>query len=243
MIACSICQTSNHHLQTICVKCHAFLQTRTENLDLFGTAWKLIERPRSAFRTIAIAEHKNYGLLISAAAGVSLAFAMLWVLKAGEGGQTLFGVISLGVTIGPMAGIVVALLLSTCVKVFARLLGSFASFRNAFAVIAYTFIPLVLALVFIFPIELLTFGNFFFMRNPSPFLLKPASYVILIALNAAFVIWSFLLGLFGIKMLLDSSWSKAIVVLVLSLSVIVALIVVSLAMFIPEVASDGSPLV
>ena len=240
MISCSICQTSNHHLETICTQCHAFLQTRIDNLDLFGTAWKLFERPMSAFRTIAIAEHKNYGIILSALAGVSMAFVSLWALKAGEYDHTLISVISLGVTVGPVAGILVVLFLALCLKFFSQCIGRFSSFRNAFAVMAYSTIPLVIALLFVFPIELLTFGNFFFMSNPSPYLLKPLSYVTLLSLHAGFALWSSLLALIGVKMLLDTSWSRAMLVMLLSLSMLAGLITLAFIVFSPEVAADGS---
>ena len=66
---CPICQHENHHLAVVCVSCGSYLQTRVDNLDLFATAGKLIERPRQAFHAIAISRHKNYTILLATLSG------------------------------------------------------------------------------------------------------------------------------------------------------------------------------
>ena len=74
-------------------------------------------------------------------------------------------------------------------------LGGKGTLRNNIAVTSYAMVPLVLLLVFVFPVELSLFGNDLFGENPSPMIIKPAIYAILLGFDAVGMAWSlFLLG-------------------------------------------------
>jgi len=75
----------------------------------------------------------------------------------------------------------------------ARMLGGSPSLRNMIAVVAYAGMPVVLALVFVVPVEIAVFGRYFFDNNPPPLVISPVIYVVLIGLHGAAWFWSWLL--------------------------------------------------
>jgi hypothetical protein len=220
MITCSICNTVNHHLAIVCSSCGGFLQNRIDNLDLFATSWKVIESPTKAFRTIAIAAHKNYVILLSCVAGIALTFFIFWLIKAGEYADSLLNVLVAGFVVGPLFGIVTVLLFSGIFLLFFKNSRCRIKFRNVFAVTAYALGPIVLSVIIFLPIEILTFGIYFFTSNPSPYFLKPVSYVVLIGFDGLCALWSIFLLFTGMKALLDLSWLKVIRMVLLSLLII-----------------------
>src|SRR6059036_2490374 len=83
MITCSVCGQQNNELAVLCTSCQSYLQSKVENLNLFETIWQLIESPRSAFKRIVLAKHKNYVFVLSSLLGISMAFAMFWLKNLG----------------------------------------------------------------------------------------------------------------------------------------------------------------
>jgi hypothetical protein len=86
-------------------------------------------------------------------------------------------------------------------------------------------IPAILSAVFILPIEFLTFGIYFFTSNPSPYTIKPASYILLLCLDGLFALWSIVLLFIGIKVLLNVKWLYVflfIIVVFIIIGVVVA---------------------
>ena len=217
MITCSICHTSNHHLAIVCSSCGGFVQNRIDNLDLFALIWKIIESPSKAFRTIAIAKHKNYSILLPGVAGIAFAFFVFWLFKFGDHAESLVNILGGGFAVGPFLGILTVLIFSLILILTTKLNGLDVKFRNTYATVAYVCVPVVLSFIFIFPVEIMTFGIFLFTKNPSPYSLKPMSYILLMILDGTFTAWSFVLLFVGIKALLDVPWLKVCRIVLLSL--------------------------
>jgi hypothetical protein len=203
MISCPVCQTPNHHLAVKCKSCGGYIQTKIENLDLFTTAWNVLERPSHAFHTIAVAQHKNYSVILPAISGIALTFFYFWFVKAGDATSSLINFLAAGLAVSPFVGIIISLLFALLLKLTIIATGRTVSFRNVFSVIAYTQIPLVISVILVLPLELMTFGLFFFTTNPSPYQLKPIPYMLLAGLDGLFALWSLLLIWFGIRKLTD----------------------------------------
>jgi len=212
MIICSICTTANHHLAVNCTKCGGYIQTRVDTLDLFTTAGRVVERPSKAFHAIAISRHKNYAFLLAAVAGIGIAFTIFWAISASRFADSIANILVAGFVAGPLFGIVLLLILSMVIAGVGRLFGVHAGIRSTFAVIAYAFLPAVMITLFILPVEMVTFGGFFFSDNPSPYALKPVVYVTLLILHGLFVLWNVILLVVGFRMLFDTSWIKTIAI-------------------------------
>jgi len=171
---------------------------KVDTLDLFGTIWTLMEAPRRAMKRIVLARYKNYVYFLSSLFGISLVYTVMWYRNLGKVFDDLFILLIGGLIVGPVVGILFVLLCSIVLSAFARLLGGKATRRNTFAVVAYSTVPIVFSLGFILPVEIAVFGLSFFDNNPSPLVLKPVEYVILIGLDIMATVWSWLLLVEGI---------------------------------------------
>lgn len=198
MIQCTVCGTENDDLAVLCKNCKSYLQTKVDTLDLFNTIWMLVESPRRAMKRIVLARYKNYVFVLSALLGISLAYTVMWYRNLGKVFNDLFVILLGGLLAGPVAGILFVLLCSMVLAVCARMLGGKATVRNTRAVVAYSAVPIVFALVFVLPVEVAVFGLSFFDNNPSPLVLKPVEYVTLIGLDVLATLWSWVLLVEGI---------------------------------------------
>ena len=234
MNTCSICQAENHHLAATCVSCGGYLQNRTENLDLFATSWTVIERPIRAFRMIALSRRKNFAAFVSAMAGIGFMFGLFWVIAAGEYAASGTSLFAAGVLVGPLFGMLLILFFAYLVKSMAASVGSAVSLKNAFAIYSYALVPVVFSVLFLLPVEIIAFGRFFFTLHPTPFSLRPLSYVTLIGLDGLCALWTLYLLWAGTKVLLDVTWRRAAVVFGLPLLLLAAGIVGGLRLLLPK---------
>ena len=223
-MVCPICNAENSHLAVICTSCGSFIQSKVDNLDLFATVWQLLESPKSAFRRIAIAEHKNYTVFLSAMMGIGLAFLLMWLLKIGNGDIPLLNILIVGFVFGPFIGISSLLILTFVQKIVAGFLQLKAKFRNTRAIVAYAAVPIVFSVIIILPIEILTFGKYFFSSNPSPYVIKPFSYTVLLTLDGFCIVWSLALYFLGTKVLYNCGPTVAFLVSTVSITVYAGLI-------------------
>ena len=197
MILCSVCHTENDQYATICKKCGGFLQNRIPNLDLFDVLWKIIETPRNAFRLIMRAEHKNYALFLYSLSGIAVTFAGFWHFRLGTRFDNILLIILPAILLGIFIGIALCPIASLLQWGLSKMLGNKSSFRNSLGITSYSLLPIVLSLLFVLPIELLTFGMYFFTFNPPPITIKPISYMLLIGLDIALTVWAWILLIIG----------------------------------------------
>ena len=206
---CPVCQTENSHLATVCIACGSFIQQRIENLDLFSCSWMILERPAKAFRTVAMARHKNYVVLLSALSGFALIFGWFWMVKGGDHAANLINVLAAGIALGPPTGILVMLVASAGITLAGRVLGMRVRLRDAYAIAAYGSVPLILTSLLFLPIEIMSFGIYFFASSPSPYSIRPFSYVTLLGLDGLFTLWSLILLIVGTRVLFGGGWMKS----------------------------------
>jgi hypothetical protein len=198
MISCATCGAANNDLAFVCSSCKAYLQAKVEILDLFTTAWGVIEQPVKTFHRIALARTKNYAILLSALMGCAGAFAFMWYVDAGRRLDGLAPVLIAGVTAGPIAGVVLIWLFSLLAAAMAKLLKGHGATRNSMAAVAYAGVPVVLSLVVLFPLEIALFGRYLFDANPSPRVFNPLAYFVFFGLDAAAVLWTVFLAGIGL---------------------------------------------
>ena len=220
MIQCTICYTENHHLALHCKKCGAFLQNKIETLDLFTTAWGILENPHKTFQNIAVSRHKNYSIILSFLAGIGFVFLIFWLLKTGTMINSLINLIIAGILIGIPFGIITVIIFTLVFVIISRLTGTMVSFKNCFGVTAYALMPVVISAILVLPLEIMTFGIYFFSNNPSPYLLKPTSYILLLILDVIFAIWTLFLLVIGMKKLTDQSYLLSTTILIISIAIL-----------------------
>jgi hypothetical protein len=197
MITCRVCGTENDNLAVICSACKSFLQTKVDNIDLFGTLWKLVESPRAAFKRIVLSQHKNYVFLLSGLFGVSIVYAVFWFKALGDSFANILMLLGAGLIVGPPLGILTVFASSITSVQIVRALGGKATLKNMITVLAYASAPIIFSLVLVFPLEVAIFGLYFFGNNPPPIVIKPVVYVVLLGIEILSVVWFCLLLVVG----------------------------------------------
>lgn len=197
MIKCPVCSAENDAYAVTCIECRAFIQNRLPNLDLFETAWGVLESPRATFQKITLAEHKNYSTFLFLPFGIGFSFTGFWYFRLGDRFETLLDLMAWGVGVGIATGLVAAGIIPFLYHLLVKALGGKKGFRTSFALIAYSAIPIVISVFVVLPIELLTFGIYLFTSNPHPYAIKPISYVILLGLDIVVTLWTVTLMIVG----------------------------------------------
>lgn len=190
---CKKCGHINPPYKNICSECKSYLRERIVNIDLWDTIRLIIEDPAKAFRNIIFAEHKNFIIFITFFIAVkNLIIARYFsVPELGLNGVETSFVISLMLVL-----LVTSLLIISFSLVQKYIFGKReieVRFKDIFAVNAYSFIPYLFGLVFIFPVELVVLGGDIFSNNPYSFEIKPLITYILIGFELITITWSFYL--------------------------------------------------
>ncbi len=212
MITCSVCGTRNDDLATLCISCKSYLQSKIDTLDLFSTIWGLIDSPKAIFKKIVLAQHKNYVLLLSSLFGISLAYTVFWYKNLGPLFSNALTLLGTGLLLGPPVGMAFVLCFSVVLNWVSGMFGGNATLRNTFAVVSYSSLPIIFTLVFVFPVELAMFGLDFFGNNPSPIVIKPIAYIILVGFDFLGFVWSWILLIEGSIVMNGISRMKAALV-------------------------------
>ena len=201
MTTCPVCGAANEELAVVCTSCKGFMRAKVDTLDLFHTMWGLFEAPTATFRRIALSRIKNYTIPLSCCLGIAIAFMLFWNANLGVAIPQLTTLIGLGILTGPFLGLAVVTLLALWAKWLLRRMDRKIAFRNAFAVLAYAAVPVVISLVIVFPLEIAVFGIYFFDKNPPPIVLNPVAFIILVGIDAIAAGWSVVLSGIGMRAL------------------------------------------
>jgi hypothetical protein len=221
MIECTVCGEQNNDLAVTCRSCKGYLQTKIENLDLFSTMWGLLESPDRTFKRIVLSKRKNYIFLLSALVGVWFLFTVFWWLNLGARFDNTFTLLATGTLAGPLVGVVGVLIDAMLIMLLTKFLGGKATLRNLFAVVSYSSVPIVFALIFVFPIKIAIFGQYYFDQNPSPMVINSVLYVALLAFDAAAFLWTISLVTRGVGIAGGLPRAKSIVVGMIILLVVI----------------------
>jgi hypothetical protein len=215
MKLCPICGAENDEFAFVCVSCKGFIQSKVDTLDLFHTIWSLFESPSATFRRIGLARVKNYVIPLAIGFGLALVYLLFWNANLGAVSRQLTTILGLGLLVGPFLGILLLALLAFAFARLAPRMKGKITFRNAFAVLAYAAVPVVLTLVVVFPIELGIFGIYLFDNNPPPIVYNPAAYLVLVGIDGLAAVWSLVLVGIGMRAVAGVSrlWSMVMVVL------------------------------
>lgn len=221
MIICPICKTSNLHLNVICKECGAYLQTKVENIDLFQTLWWLIENPKRAFKTIALAKHKNYVLLLTLLFGLSISYFSLEFIKIQNSLDNVFKIIILGIILSIPLSSFVLISITTFIILIKKIFRlQNISFKNIYSSISYAVFPLTSIFIILFPFKLLTFGANTFGNNPHPEVINKIVYWILQFLSLFFALHFIYLFIRNIETLFELDFKKSFFLSLITIAVV-----------------------
>lgn len=196
-IICHNCGAENEYYNDICNKCKHHLRARVVNIDLWRTIWNLIESPLKAFKEIILAEHKNYIVFILIVMGFKYFLNSLiisnFLFQKDSINETSFG------QFFPASAVffILVLLLSYTYTKILNFMGYHNTKKSVLAVLSYTFIPSVMILAILSPIEFALFGQHWYYHNPNPLTLKKNAALILFGIEVLVYLWGCSLSIKG----------------------------------------------
>lgn len=225
---CNNCSSENPQFSLVCSHCGAYLRERVVNIDLFRTLGQLIESPYRAFLSLTHAEHKNFVIYLTLIIALKLAVNGI-ILK-----EPLFSYSVLNVgffnlwLIASAALILLLTLFAFIVRFFLKTASIHTRFRDGYTVLAYSQMPHIFSLIFVFPVEMVLFGAYLFTAEPSPFMIKPGPAWILSGIEVILFIWTVVLS--AIAYYTQTGLKLLSILLSIIFNALVAAIVILLAM-------------
>jgi len=192
-VTCPNCKIENPFYNYICSNCSSYLRDRIYNLDLWKQISLLIESPPKSFRTIILAEHKNFifFLLILLCLKYLINARFISMLSLGEFQSTVGLQFSYLIVLG---GTILFFLLFTVLYNFTGQMNDiYLRFKDTFTLIVYSQVPFVFGLVVLFILEIVIFGDYLFSLNPNPFVIKGIIAYLFLSLEIGLIIWSIFL--------------------------------------------------
>jgi hypothetical protein len=193
VLVCNNCGTENPFYSYICTNCKSFLRSKVANIDLWSTLWNLLDSPVQTSETIIHAEHKNFVGSILTLAGIKIGLSFLIIANAlklfGDEIDEPFNFI----LISAIIFVLTLLVISSVVTAINKSTGIVNRVKDNIALFAYSFLPIVLTLIVLTPIQLALYGIYWFTFNPSPILFKPMASYIIYFIEGLFFLWSLIL--------------------------------------------------
>jgi len=192
-ISCSNCGTENAIYAVSCSKCNSFLRKRIINIDFWQTVWRMLYSPVDTAVNIIRAEHKNFTLFF-----FFLFLIKLFLLKIStvymindysNFSENIFSAFVFQVVLIAIA----FLLISFFIVKISKLFKLDTRFKDNFALLVFSFTPLLFSLIILTPVEYALFGEYWFFGNPLPVFIKPTAAYMLYGLEIIMIFWSFII--------------------------------------------------
>lgn len=197
-ISCPNCGEYNFDYEIKCKNCKSFIRERIVNLDLGETLIRLIDSPTEAFHRIKFSEHKNYLIVLLIFLSIRFLIISRFISVPFTENSTNLSVLILWV-ISFIITISLLTIVSFVLQKIFLVNKVNARFKDILSVVVYSFVPNVFALIILFPIELVFYGEFIFSNNPYPYQIKESIFYFLLTLEALTIIWSVFLMTIGLK--------------------------------------------
>jgi hypothetical protein len=189
-ITCKKCSTVNPLYTSVCLECKSYLRERVVNIDLWKTIGQLIDDTTNAFRQIIFAENKNFIIFISLFLAIKnlIISRFLSVPFLGKEGVSKSFLVSYFMIL--LFTIMVVSIFTFAQKILYNNFKTHLRFKDIYALNVYAFIPFILSLIFIFPVEVVVLGGDLFSNNPNPFQIKPTISYLLAGFEIVTFLWS-----------------------------------------------------
>ncbi|MFZ0454539.1 MAG: YIP1 family protein [Ignavibacteriaceae bacterium] len=192
-VICNNCQTENPFYKLNCENCKSYIRDRVYNIDLGNIIARLIESPASGFRTIIFSEHKNFLIFLILLSILKFEIDSIFISLFFKKEIISLDNFAAGYLVLAIILATVFLLFSYLVTILNKKLGYETRVMDNFSIYFYSFLPHIFALIILFPLELVMFGEYLFSRNPSPFALKEFIAYALFILEILIILWSLFL--------------------------------------------------
>ena len=186
---CSNCDTENPLFLKNCEKCKHYIRSVVVNIDLWSTIYQLFENPSTSLKNIVYAEHKNFILFLLFFFSSKLFLLSISIQSALKNNpvESKFIIYNFLLLTAIYAFII---LLST--KVLTSLINksSKTRFKDNLSLFLYSSTPVIISLFILTPVEYGIFGEYWFIYNPSPFIIKTNLAYLLAGLEILMILWS-----------------------------------------------------
>lgn len=194
---CKNCGHENALFRLNCTECNNYLRARVWNIDLWHDIRLLIESPTKGFQDIIWSEHKNFVVFIIIISTIKLMVDSFFLNMITENIVFLQHSFFMDYLLVLTEFVIFLVLFTFAVWYINKLISIETRIRDVFAIITYSFIPSIFALVSLFLVEIILFGSFLFSVNPSPLIIKPMLAYTLLVLEILVILWSAFLLAFG----------------------------------------------
>ncbi|MCH8171181.1 MAG: hypothetical protein IIB07_08665 [Bacteroidetes bacterium] len=194
---CKNCGHENALFRLNCTECNNYLRARVWNIDLWHDIRLLIESPTKGFQDIIWSEHKNFVVFIIIISAIKLMVDSFFLNMITENIVFLQHSFFMDYLLVLTEFVIFLVLFTFVVWYINKLISIETRIRDVFAIITYSFIPSIFALVSLFLVEIILFGSFLFSVNPSPLIIKPMLAYTLLVLEILVILWSAFLLAFG----------------------------------------------
>jgi hypothetical protein len=211
LIICPNCQTENPYYNLKCKKCKFILREKFPNINLGEIIIMLIESPQKAFERIILAEIKNYLLFFLILISIRFFVLSRFISVPFIGEYSDFNLIHYLIYFLLLSASVITLLTFTS-SLFLKLIKIPFRVKDVFTVLVFSFLPSIIALTFLYPIELVVFGKYLFSNNPYPLTIKENVFYILLGFEIFLISWTIILQFKSFKALKVKSWISIMIV-------------------------------
>lgn len=192
-IECSNCGHKNPLYLHNCSSCKYYIRETIVNIDLWKTIWGILYSPMNTQKRIVYAEHKNFITFILILLSIKF-YSIDLVLKSFFNISTEVSNYSItNAALHILINLIFFIILSYIFTRTTRGKEKLTRFRDNITLLGYSFIPAILTLIFLVPVEYGIFGEYWFFHNPSPTIIKPTIAYLLLFIEGVSLIWSIIL--------------------------------------------------
>ncbi len=193
-VVCKNCSAENSIYTHTCTSCKYFIRDRVSNIDIWETIGSLIESPSAAFKKIILSEHKNFIVFLSILFALRILILSRFVslILSESARSTTPLIISYLIVLSSVT--VLFVLISAFISFILNKKDYKVRFRDIYSLNIYSTVPNLFAVVILFPIELIVFGDYLFSNNPNPFQVKATIAYLLFSVELGMILWSIVLN-------------------------------------------------
>ncbi len=192
-VICEYCSTENPFYSLTCKNCNSFLRSKIPNIDLWSTINKIIDSPLNALKTIVQSDHKNFVIIMLILAGLKNILNVIMYINNSNELSIGHNEILVNLLLGTILFTIIFLLNTIIVTSINKFFGIDNRIKDNISIFAYSYLPVIILLVVLLPIYFAMYGFYWFLFNPSPFMIKPLASNIFFIIEILFYLWSCIL--------------------------------------------------
>ena len=204
-VICKNCNAPNPSHELTCLSCNSYLRERVYNIDFWKTLEYLIESPVKAFTRVIYSEQKNFLVFILLFVSIKYFINTIFFYLVNPDNQIFAANILRNYIIVLSSLSITILIFSFLIKISNRFYDNKTRIKDIFSILSYALLPNIIAVIFIFPLELIFFGGYIFSNNPSPFLIKETAAYIMLSLEVIIILWTLFLAMIALFTLTKST--------------------------------------